>query len=141
MIQIHLNSITVLRCSSIHSTPYSPQLVLDSMKAIISSLINYNHFDQAIHLQDKLLLILSEPAIQSGWVDYEVELALTREIQQQREIIFPIRLDNKVLLSTSRWATTLQATRHIGDFTDWTDPTTYRHIFDRLLRDLKKAET
>jgi len=96
--------------------------------------------DQAIHLQDKLLLILSEHAINSGWVDYEVELALAREIRQQREILFPIRLDNEALQSASNWATTLQATRHIGDFTNWTDTQTYQHIFDRLLRDLKKAD-
>jgi hypothetical protein len=95
--------------------------------------------DQAIHLQDKLLLILSESAVNSGWVDHEVELALAREMRQQREILFPIRLDNEVLQSTSHWATTLQATRQIGDFTNWTDPQTYQQAFDRLLRDLKKA--
>ncbi|MGI9060496.1 MAG: toll/interleukin-1 receptor domain-containing protein [Ktedonobacteraceae bacterium] len=95
--------------------------------------------DQAIHMQDKLLLILSENSVNSGWVDYEVELALAREIRQKREILFPIRLDNEVLQSTSHWATTLRNTRQIGDFTNWTDPQTYQQIFDHLLRDLKKA--
>lgn len=96
--------------------------------------------DKAIHMQDKLLLILSKDAVSSGWVSYEVELALSREICQQREILFPIRLDNGVLQSTSDWATTLQATRHIGDFTNWTDPQIYQLVFDRLLRDLKKTD-
>ena len=31
--------------------------------------------DQAIHTQDKLLLLLSKHSVQSGWVRYEVELA------------------------------------------------------------------
>ena len=41
---------------------------------------------------------------------------------------------------TSGWATMLKATRHIGDFTNWTNPQTYQQTFDRLLRDLKKAD-
>lgn len=97
--------------------------------------------DQAIDMQDKVLLILSESAVNSGWVSHEVELALAREIRLQRKILYPIRLDNVVLQSTSHWANTLLTTRHIGDFTNWTDPQAYHQTFDRLLQDLKKADT
>ncbi len=77
--------------------------------------------DEAIHMQDKLLLLLSEHALPSNWVANEVEAALEKEDRQQREVLFPVR-----------------RTRHIGDFTHWTDPQAYQVAFDRLLRDLKQ---
>ena len=35
------------------------------------------------------------------------------------------------------WAAHLRRTRHIGDFSGWTDPTRYTEAFERLLRDLQ----
>jgi uncharacterized protein YjbI with pentapeptide repeats len=93
--------------------------------------------DEAIHLQDKLLLLLSEHSIASTWVGNEVEAALEKEDRQQREVLFPIRLDEVVMQTSRAWAATLRRTRHIGDFTRWTDPQEYQFAFERLLRDLK----
>jgi hypothetical protein len=95
--------------------------------------------DEAIHLQDKLLLLLSEHSIASTWVENEVEAALEKEDRQQREVLFPIRLDNAVMQTSRAWAATLRRTRHIGDFTNWTDPQAYQSAFERLLRDLKQS--
>lgn len=44
--------------------------------------------DAAIRLYDKLLIILSEAAVKSGWVEYEVTLALTRENTERRRMLF-----------------------------------------------------
>jgi hypothetical protein len=96
--------------------------------------------DEAVHLQDKLLLLLSKYAIVSPWVEDEVEAALEKEQRQQREVLFPIRLDESVMQTSQAWAAKLRRTRHIGDFTNWTDPHVYQQSFERLLRDLK-AET
>lgn len=96
--------------------------------------------DEAIHLQDKLLLLLSEHAIASAWVEDEVEAAMEKEQQQNRAILFPVRLDDAVIQKTQAWATKLRRTRHIGDFTNWTNPQAYQTAFDRLLRDLKKTD-
>jgi uncharacterized protein YjbI with pentapeptide repeats len=96
--------------------------------------------DEAIHLQEKLLLLLSEHSIASTWVENEVEAALEREDRQQREVLFPVRLDEAVIQTSRAWAATLRRTRHIGDFTCWTDPQAYQQAFTRLLRDLKKAD-
>lgn len=93
--------------------------------------------DEAIHLQDKLLLLLSEHSIASTWVENEVEAALEREDRQQREVMFSICLDNTVMQTSKAWAATLRRTRHVGDFTDWTNPEAYRQAFNDLLRDLK----
>lgn len=93
--------------------------------------------DEAIHLQDKLLLLLSKSALASGWVEDEVEAALEKEQRQQREVLFPVRLDEQVMQTNVAWAAKLRRTRHIGDFTHWTDPQEYQRAFERLLRDLK----
>jgi TIR domain/Pentapeptide repeats (8 copies) len=53
--------------------------------------------DKAIHVQDKLLLILSEKSATSKWVRYEVNSALDREVNQERTILFPLRIDETVL--------------------------------------------
>ncbi|GHO98841.1 hypothetical protein KSF_088890 [Reticulibacter mediterranei] len=93
--------------------------------------------DEAIHRQDKLLLLLSEHSIASSWVEDEVEAALEKEHRQQREVLFPVRLDEQVMQTGAAWAAKLRRTRHIGDFTRWMDPQAYQRAFERLLRDLK----
>lgn len=94
--------------------------------------------DEAIHVQDKLLLLLSKYSIASAWVRDEVEAAFEKERKQERDILFPIRLDAAVMQTEQSWAATLRRTRHIGDFSKWTDPQKYQGAFTRLLRDLKQ---
>lgn len=97
--------------------------------------------DQAIHMQEKLLLLLSESSVTSDWVEHEVETALARESQDKRTILFPIRLDDAILGRTPiGWPALVQHGRNIGDFSQWADPQAYQVAFKRLLRDLKKAE-
>ena len=97
--------------------------------------------NEAIHMQDKLLLILSEASVKSGWVGYEVRTAMNREILQQREILFPIRIDDAIFQSTTDWACELRDQRYIGDFRQWADPAQYQKVFQRLLHDLKPQKT
>ena len=92
--------------------------------------------DHAIHLQERLLLICSEASVHSDWVEHEVEVALRRERQEKREMLFPIRLDDAVFNVSAGWANDV-TTRHIGDFTRWKDHDAYQQAFQRLLRDLK----
>jgi hypothetical protein len=82
--------------------------------------------DQAIQQQDRLLLILSEHSVHSKWVKYEVNRALDREISQERTILFPLRIDDTIKQSGSDWAQDLRSRRHIGDFTQWSDPVQYQ---------------
>lgn len=96
--------------------------------------------DEAIQQQEKLLLLLSEHAIASCWVEDEVEAALEKEQRQHREVLFPVRLDESVMQTNTGWAAKLRRTHHIGDFTNWTDPQAYQQAFERLLRNLKKAD-
>jgi len=94
--------------------------------------------EQAIQAYDKLLLVLSHKAVTSDWVEYEVETAFDKESTQQSLVLFPIRLDKAVMESTTGWAAYIRRTRHIGDFTHWTQPDAYQKALSRLLRDLKR---
>ncbi len=96
--------------------------------------------DEAIHLHDKLLLVLSKHSIASGWVEREVKTALAREKREKRIILFPVRVDRAVFDCTFEWATEIRHERNIGDFTGWKSHDAYQKAFGRLLRDLK-AET
>lgn len=95
------------------------------------------HIDESIHLYDKLILVLSEHAVQSTWVEREVVAAREKEDRQQREVLFPIRLDDTVMMTDKAWAADVRRRWHIGDFTNWMDPKKYESAFERLLRDLK----
>ena len=95
--------------------------------------------EEAIHLHEKLLLILSYHAVNSPWVQQEVEAALYKEVTTGQEMLFPIRLDNTILQSETLWAKRLRQ-RHIGDFTGWRDDDAYPEAFSTLLRHLKVAK-
>lgn len=100
--------------------------------------------DEGIRIHDKLLLILSESSVASGWVEKEVETAMERELRENKLVLFPIQLDDAVMRVASGWAADVRRARHIGDFRNWKSHDAYTKAFERLLRDLKgkpKART
>lgn len=97
--------------------------------------------DESIRVHDKLLLVFSADSVSSQWVEQEVETALAKEREQEgRTVLFPIRIDEVVMVSKAGWPALLKNTRNIGDFTRWKDHDSYQRSFDRLLRDLKAAD-
>ena len=97
----------------------------------------WDAIDEAIRLRDKVLLILSENAIASDWVEDEVSKAFAEERERKQVMLFPIRLDDVVMQSPEPWARKLRDQRNIGDFTRWKDHDSYRKSFERVMRDLK----
>jgi hypothetical protein len=92
---------------------------------------------EAIQKNDKLLLILSDHAVESDWVEREVELAFEREQQPPETLVlFPIRLDDAVMDTNAAWAGDIRRIRFIGDFREWQDDIAYQRALQRLLRDL-----
>lgn len=92
---------------------------------------------EAIRKQEKLLLILSEHAIENDWVEREVVLAFERERQPPKTLIlFPIRLDDAVMYTEEAWAGDIRRMYFIGDFRQWQDDVEYQQALQRLLRDL-----
>lgn len=97
--------------------------------------------DDTIRLYDKLLLILSENALTSSWVEDEVEIAFEKERQlklqgRPQTVLFPVRLDNTIFSTTTAWAKEV-CKRHITNFTAWKQYDDYQKALSRLLRDLE----
>jgi hypothetical protein len=93
--------------------------------------------DEAIRLRDKVLLILSEGAIASDWVEGEVTRALDEERTRKQVVLFPVRIDDAVMQTSEGWARLLRAQRNIGDFSRWKEHDRYQKSFERLMRDLR----
>lgn len=101
-------------------------------------------FDKAIRVHDKVMVVLSENSVKSQWVEKEIETAFEKERQDNRIVLFPIRLDDVVMETKESWAADIRRMRHIGDFRDWRNHDAYQKAFECLLRDLKaqgKAES
>jgi hypothetical protein len=98
----------------------------------------HQRIDESIRLYDKLILTLSERAIQSAWVEREVVAAREKEDREHRQVLFPLRLDDAVMNTTKAWAADVRRRWHIGDFTQWKEHDAYQQAFGRLLRDLKQ---
>lgn len=129
--------------------PFAEQLYADLQRAGVSCWfaphdlkIGNRLRDQiyaAIQNLDKLLLILSEHAVQSDWVEREVELVFERERQPPKTpMLFPIRLDDAVMQTGAAWAGDIRRIRFIGDFCQWQQDARYQLALQRLLRDLQQ---
>lgn len=73
-------------------------------------------------------------------MEVEVEAAFEKERQQNKLVLFPIRLDNAVITTQKAWAAKVRRIVHMGDFTDWKDKDSYQEVFNRLLRDLRASD-
>ncbi|MGA3054364.1 MAG: toll/interleukin-1 receptor domain-containing protein [Candidatus Korobacteraceae bacterium] len=104
----------------------------------------HEQIDKAIRLHDKLLLILSKHSMNSEWVKVEIRKAHQRELEEGKQVLFPIRLvpyevlrdwvcldvDGKNLAEEIR-------EYFIPDFSNWKDHDSYQTAFQRLVSDLK----
>jgi uncharacterized protein YjbI with pentapeptide repeats len=93
--------------------------------------------DQLIRIQDKLLVVLSKFSIESAWIQKELQAALFEEQNQDRAVLFPLRIDNIGLDGEKEWLAALQQTHPIYDFTAWQDWEAYDNQFYVLVNDLK----
>ncbi len=95
--------------------------------------------EQAVHMHDRLLIILSQNSISSAWVEHEVEAALERARTENRTVLFPIKVDDAIMSTKKGWAGNLRRQRHIGDFREWKDRNKYYAAFQKLLSDLNQV--
>lgn len=94
--------------------------------------------DEGIREREKVLLIFSEHAVSSSWVEKEVETAFEEEQRRRSLLLFPISLDCAVMNASASWAADIRRVRQIGDFSGWKNHNCYTEVFNRLLRDLQK---
>jgi hypothetical protein len=108
----------------------------------------YEQIDEAIRFYDRLLLILSEPSMNSDWVRTEIINARTKELRDKGQALFPVRIVD--FEKVSQWrcfdadigrdlARDIRE-YFIPDFTRWREYDFYQPAFARLLSDLKNAE-
>jgi hypothetical protein len=105
----------------------------------------HEQIDWAIHFHDRTLLILSPDSINSAWVKTEIAKARKREIEENRQILFPIRLVDFETLKKWQYFDADTGTDYakeireyfIPDFSNWKDHDSYQKAFQGLLRDLR----
>jgi TIR domain/Pentapeptide repeats (8 copies) len=108
----------------------------------------HEQIDQAIHLYDRLLLILSPASMESEWVKTEIAKARKREMKEKRRVLFPVRL---VEFESLRDWTCFDADTgkdsareireyYVPDFSKWKDHNAYQKEFEKLVRDLEAGK-
>jgi hypothetical protein len=108
----------------------------------------HEQIDQAIRVHDKLVLVLSEHSIQSGWVMTEIRKARKAELGDRRRKLFPIRLVDMDTLrdwecfdaDTGKDLAVEVREYFIPDFTRWKDHDSFERAFARFLKDLQAVE-
>lgn len=93
--------------------------------------------DQAIHLNDVVLLVLSEHSTNSDWVEHEARKAREKEKKTGKDALCPVALDDS--WKTCRWPERLREQimeYNILDFSDWQDANEFQKLFGKLLEGL-----
>jgi hypothetical protein len=94
-------------------------------KAIQDAILNY----------DKMLVVLSESSVKSSWVEKEVAIALEKEREEHKWVLFPVQVDDEVMKAKSPLLTQLRE-YYIGDFRDWKNRDAYQKALSKLIVNL-----
>jgi hypothetical protein len=108
----------------------------------------HEQIDQAIRVHERVLLILSLHSMNSEWVKTEIAKARKQEIEQNKHVLFPLRL---VSFDTIRDWECFDADAgkdsareireyFIPDFSHWKNHDEYQKAFGRLMKDLKAGD-
>jgi hypothetical protein len=104
----------------------------------------HEQIDSAIKHYEKLLLILSEASMASEWVNTEIANARKRELEEKRQMLFPISLvpfeyikEWKAFDADTGKDSAREIREYfIPDFANWKDHDAYKRSFERVVRDL-----
>ena len=104
----------------------------------------HEQIDGAIKCHDRLLLILSESSIASEWVKTEIRKAKKREVEEGKQVLFPISLVEYPILEKWEFIDSkgIDLAEEIRKYyipcTGWkTDHAAYKKEFNRLLKAFK----
>ena len=108
----------------------------------------HEQIEEAIQVHDRLLVVLSEESMASGWVKREIRNARRAELRDKRRKLFPIRLVDYGMIENWKGfdgdggedlAFEL-GKYYIPDFSNWKDYDGFEAEFAKLLRDLRAEE-
>ena len=118
---------------------YAPEEMKGGKKLI-------EQIDRAIHLHDKLLVVLSKASLASNWVQTEIKRARKQEQKQGERKLFPIRLCDMETLQawecfhadTGQDIAAEIREYFIPDFSQWTKPGMFEPQLEKLCADLRR---
>ena len=94
--------------------------------------------DRAIRHNPTVLLVLSENAINSDWVEHEVRTARELEKETERDVLCPVALDDS--WKSSSWPKRVMEQvmeYNILDFSKWKDDAEFGKLFKKLIDGLE----
>ncbi|MES2850556.1 MAG: toll/interleukin-1 receptor domain-containing protein [Bacteroidota bacterium] len=114
-------------------------------KDLIGGSKSFTQITEAIHMHEKLLVILSKKSMSSSWVATEIKKAVIREREEKRKILFPISLvpikdiKNWELFDADSGLDLAAEIRsyHILNFEKWKSDDNYLQGFKKLVHALK----
>ncbi len=101
----------------------------------------WGEIDRSIKVYDKLIVVCSEHSLQSIPVQREMERALSREDQEHKNILFPIRIDNYLFECWEHRRKADVVAKVVGDFRGWNrSAAKYDAALKKLLSALQAQE-
>ena len=94
----------------------------------------------AVKLHDKIILIMSEDAMEKEWLENEFNAALEKEMKSAKTVVVPVILDDAVHGSSKPWAIKMRNSRYIYDFSGWEEEEYYEEALENLLAGLSVTE-
>lgn len=114
---------------------YGIRTWLDEVNLIIGESIS-KQIERGIHESDKVVVILSSESIQSSWIQHEINKALEMENKTNKNILFPITIDDSIFSEHSGPFGSQLRDKYILHFEDWTNSTAYKSSLSRLAKSL-----
>ena len=101
---------------------------------------------EAVRLYDKLLVVLSESSMDSEWVRTEIRWARQKELEEKRQVLFPLRLVPIEAIKdwtcfdadTGKDLAVEMREYHMPDFSAWEDNNAFEAAFARLMDELRR---
>lgn len=101
----------------------------------------HEQIDEAIHLHDRVMLVLSAHSLASSWVTTELRKAMRRERRERRRVVFPVgllpfsELQAWECFDADLGIDLAVAVREyfVPDFSRWREPQTFNAAVERLL--------
>ena len=96
--------------------------------------------NEAIRLNDKLLLCCSERSLQSSWVEDEIAAAIRKERDEGRDVLIPLDLDGSFTAWRGDHSVRIQE-RFAPNFTGWeADNAKFESEFEKVVQALRPRE-
>jgi hypothetical protein len=105
----------------------------------------FDQIERAIHMHDKLVLVLSDHSMKSNWVKTEIRRACQQESLDGIRKLFPLRLND--MTSLRKWSCPDADSGndlaveireyYIPDFSQWAIESSFEKEFKKLRRDLR----